>query len=234
MVVRSLLAPWPGKAGRSLTVLGRTAAQEYATVVAAVATAVESGLGTDVHGGRVARLHPLEIEPWGTALRRHRAAAAAAAAEARAALRTDVADCYRSIRADHVRAALADAGADPVDISRVIAFLRRTSAAGIPGLPVGPDPSAVLANAVLGRLDAAATAGPTRCLRWYDDLLVLAPSVSAAIEAEAAIAEAARQIELRLHPGKRRLAVGPSAVRRLALGAGVASRTVLTAGERPH
>lgn len=214
MTVRSLLAPWPGKEGRRLTVLGPTAAAEYAAAVGAVALPVELALGPEVHGGRLAALEPLTVEPWREARDRHRRAALDRMPGASVALRLDVADCYRSIEPARVREALVEAGCSPDAIARVVDFLGRTAAAGIPGLPVGPEPSVVLANAVLRTLDRAVGEW-ARYLRWYDDLLVLAPHVAAALRSEEALAAAAVRIGLRLHPGKRRVAVGPSAIRRL-------------------
>lgn len=222
MAVRSLLAPWPGKVGRRLTVLGPTAAAEYAAAVGAVALAVELALGSDVHGGRVARFVPLEIEPWRAARARHRRLALDAAPGNPVALRLDVADCYRTIAREVLGRALSSLGASPQEVGRVLRFLERTAAAGIPGLPVGPDPSIVLANAVLRDLDLAAGEG-VRCLRWYDDLLLLAPTIREATRVERAVAGAASRIGLRLHPGKRRLAIGPAAVRRLIVAGGATS-----------
>jgi hypothetical protein len=222
VAVRSLLAPWPGKVGRRLTVLGPTAAAEYAAAVGAVALPVELALGGDVHGGRVAGFDPLTIEPWREARARHRRLALDAAPGKVVALRVDVADCYRSIVPRVVGRELSRLDASPGDVARVLRFLDRTAAAGISGLPVGPDPSVVLANAVLRSLDLAA-GERVRCLRWYDDLLLLAPTLGDALAAEVAVAEAAATIGLRLQPGKRRLAIGPTAVRRLIVAGGAAS-----------
>lgn len=222
MVVRSLLAPWPGKVGRRLTVLGPTAAAVYAAAVAGVAPAVEAALGPGVHGGRVVGFAPLRIEPWSTARARHRRAALERAGGAAVALRLDVADCFRTISPQAVAAALRAVGAPRTAIDEVGRFLARTAAAGVPGLPAGPDPSVVLANAVLRALDRAAGEG-RGYLRWYDDLLILAPGSAAAARLEAAIAAAAAEVGLRLHPAKRRIAVGPIAIRRLILG-GAGSR----------
>ena len=223
MAVRSLLAPWPGKAGRRLTVLGPTAAAEFAAAVSAVALPVELALGPDVHGGRVGSFEPLVVEPWREARARHRRVALDGMVGASVALRLDVADCYRTIAAPRVGEALAEVGCAADAVGRVLGFLRRTAAAGVPGLPVGPEPSIVLANAVLHGLDRAVGEG-VRYLRWYDDLLILAPRIDLALRTEEALAAAAVRLGLRLHPGKRRIAVGPSAIRRLIIAGPSASR----------
>lgn len=223
MAVRSLLAPWPGKTGRSLTVLGPTAAAEYAAAVGSVALAVDLALGAGVHGGRATSFDPLELEPWREARARYRRAALERSGTARAALRLDVADCYRSIGLDTVRAALEGVGAPPDGIGATLRFLGRVRAAGIPGLPVGPEPSAVLANAVLRHLDEAGEGLEAEHLRWYDDVLLLGATAAAVLRAEASVARAAADLGLRMHPGKRRLAIGPSEVRRLILADGARS-----------
>lgn len=230
MAVRSLLEPWPGKAGRRLTVLGPTAAAEYAAAVGEVAVAVELALGPEVHGGRVVGLTPLRVEPWREAHARHRRSALERALGAGAAIRLDVADCYRSILRDRVGAALAALGCSSGPIAAVLDFLRRTADAGIPGLPVGPEPSAVLANATLVGLDRA-VGEEVAYLRWYDDLLVLAPALGSAIRAEEALRGAAERLGLELHPGKRRIAVGPTAIRRLIVAGAATSGALTTCAE---
>lgn len=223
MAVRSLVAPWPGKSGRVLTCLGEPASAEYAVAVAGVAEHVEAGLDRCVHGGRVRSFDPLSIEPWREARAQHRRVAMDLATDATTAMRLDVEDCFRSIGADQVREALERVSVPRGATTRVCAFLERTRRAGIPGLPVGPEPSAVLANAVLRPLDVAAQDSGVRHVRWYDDLLILASSTRQALEVEDAVADACRGLGLRLHPGKRRVAVGPAAIRRLILAEGVAS-----------
>lgn len=215
MSVRSLVAPWPGKSGRVLTCLGEPASAEYALVVAAVAPRIEAGLSDRVHGGRVTSMDPLMIEPWREARARHRQAALDLAVRATTAMRLDVSDCFRSIGVRQVREALVRMGAEGAATERVCAFLERTRLAGIPGLPVGPEPSAVLANAVLCPLDAAAEIPGVSHVRWYDDLLLFAGSIRDALLAEEALDGVCRGIGVRLHPGKRRIAAGPAAIRRL-------------------
>lgn len=217
MSVRSLVAPWPGKSGRVLTCLGEPAYLEYASAVTGVAQRIEEGLAGCVHGGRVSRLDPLSIEDWREARVRHRRAALHLAVGATTALGVDVADCFRSIGVDQVREALSHLGTPPAAMDRVCAFLDKTRSAGIPGLPVGPDPSAVLANAVLRSLDVVAERSGAAHVRWYDDVLIFSGSIREAFQAEEEIARACREIGLRLNPGKRRIATGPAAIRRLIL-----------------
>ena len=60
-------------------------------------------------------------------------------------------------------------------------LLRRIARAGTPGLPIGPEPSAVLANAVLATADAAATHAGVRLLRWVDDVVLVGTDRSSVV-----------------------------------------------------
>ena len=69
----------------------------------------------------------------------------------------------------------------PAGTRRLAAVLDELEATGTRGLPVGPAPSAVLANAVLATVDrtlqVAAGAGP---IRWVDDVVVPVADLRAA------------------------------------------------------
>ena len=64
-----------------------------------------------------------------------------------AVVSADVHRCYPSIVPDAVGLALAECGIDAGDIEELLTLLRRIARAGTPGLPIGPESSAVLANA---------------------------------------------------------------------------------------
>lgn len=223
MAVRSLVAPWPGKTGRVLTRLGERAAREYAEAVGAVAGDVERALRPCVHGGRVRTARPLRLAPWREERMAHRIAALELSATARVAVSLDIEDCYRSIHRDRVADALGALGIDAASREPIDRFLRRVAEAGIPGLPVGPEPSAVLANAVLHGVDDAAEAVGASYLRWFDDMLLFAGSLRGALEAAEDVEVAVRALGLRPHATKRRAAVGPRAIRRLVVAGGAAS-----------
>ena len=119
-----------------------------------------------------ARAQGVELLPWANARRRFQRAVSLAAGSSRAAFVGDVLECYASIRAVAVERALTDMGAAPDDVARVSRVLRSFEERGVPGLPVGPAPSAVLANAVLAPVDRAlreAADGPV--FRWVDDVV---------------------------------------------------------------
>ena len=94
---------------------------------------------------------------------------------------TDVADCYGSIAPTVVGRTLA-AGTNAT-VTAVTAFLADLEGVGVRGLPIGPEPSALLANAVLAEADAAVVAVGVQAFRWVDDVVLIAPGELAATRA---------------------------------------------------
>jgi hypothetical protein len=157
----------PGGGTRRLIRLDPVDADTYRRLVARVAPAIERSLGSRVIANRVIG-PPLRLEDWRTAHRRWRRAGGCGAGFR---LRLDVADCYGSIRPHTVTAELASLGVESEALSR---FLHELAEHGVAGLPVGPEPSAVLANAVLHRLDVAIASSEVPHVRWVDDIIVVA------------------------------------------------------------
>lgn len=209
------LAPWPGKPGRRMCLLDPASAAAYEDAVAPAVPAVERLLEPWAVGNRAVTLRPLRLEPWREARARYRAMAEREAARAGLALRLDVRECYRSISPEAVDAALRIGEVRGADRSKIATALDGFAREGIEGLPVGPAPSAVLANAVLAAADRA-LAGE-RWLRWVDDLVVFGPDVDRLVTAERRATAALAAVGLATHPAKRRVAVGPGPVLRLAL-----------------
>ena len=110
----------------------------------------------------------------------------------------DVRDCYGSIAPEVLLALLGPAAEPAVDVQR------RLRDAGVRGLPVGPEPSAVLANAVLGELDRALRSTGVRHVRWVDDV-VLWGSRDDVRCAVASLRFAATAVGLELHDRKSRV-----------------------------
>src|SRR5207253_10941423 len=106
-----------------------------------------------------------------------------------AVLVADVQACYQSIRPGAVGRRLRALGCDRAEIEAVIRSLESFAEDGVPGLPVGPDPSAVLANAVLSVADAELAAESVGHCRWVDDILAFAPNPRTAHRAKARLAE---------------------------------------------
>lgn len=231
-MLKIVLAPWPGKPGRCLYRLGPVPDAAYSAAVADVVGAVESSLHPWAVGNRVARRAPLLLEGWSGARARYRGLVAAHAVGAKGALRVDVRDCFASISPGAVGEALAAAGASRWATERVVAQLEVLAAHGVRGLPAGPAPSAVLANAVLAAADRALIEKHMQWARWVDDLVVFGEPPDLRV-AERAIAAALRASGLRLHPGKRRTAIGQEGSLRLALGQASAARLALHADPLP-
>ena len=113
-----------------------------------------------------------------------------------------------------VRRALHRIGAPPDAVTAIDGIVRRFGAEGVRGLPVGPEPSAVLANAVLGSVDralATAIGGPS--LRWVDDVVAVVEDGRAARRAADAFARSLDRLGLEAHPGKCRVIHDPTALR---------------------
>jgi hypothetical protein len=110
---------------------------------------------------------------------------------------SDVRDCYPSVRE---RALEAVACSD-----QLRAFLRGMVDAGVHGIPVGPDPSAILANGVLANADRAAAAAGCRPIRWVDDVVLVAAGRRPVIRAFDAWRRALAELGLEAHDGKTRM-----------------------------
>jgi hypothetical protein len=190
---------------RVLSHLEPSLAAEYTSAVAGVALAVEAALDPAVLANRVAdvcEVPPrLELRPW-----RHEHARLRRAVRRLAGggviVRADVQDCYRSIAPSVVTHALSGCGASRTSSARCARVLGALAADGVSGLPIGPPPSAVLANAVLVAGDAALRSTGVRLVRWVDDWWIAAMSTSHAVDALVALSGALAAAGLRLNRAK--------------------------------
>jgi hypothetical protein len=196
---RSVAIPKPGGGTRWLTELDPAGHAEYREAVRPLAGRIERSLGPEVLAIRAAsRRGPWTPAPWGPARaawrRGVRRAIRHAASETTFAV-ADVRDCYGSISPETVAAVVGP------EAARAAALLRRFRERGVRGLPVGPEPSAILANAVLVRLDDAIRGSGVRHLRWVDDLVLwgTAEDIRTALETVRAVAGT---VGLELHGGK--------------------------------
>src|SRR5437588_3195884 len=164
--------PKPGGGHRLLTLLDRADESRYGTLVERVAGFVERSLGPQVLANRV--VEGTTLAPWRPAWRRLLRRRAALAARGRVVVHVDVRRCYPSITSGSVAGALGELGASQEDVRSVVAVLDRFQEEGVPGLPVGPDPSAVLANAVLASVDRALERVGLPHVRWVDDVWAVA------------------------------------------------------------
>jgi hypothetical protein len=203
----------PGRSGeRALVRLPPDLAHRYTRSVAAVALRVEAVLGPRVLANRTAVADPgpprLELEPWLPARRRFAARAQRLGRRSGALLSVDVRDCYGSIGPDLVDRVLRDLACPSDAVQAVGRVLRDIGDHGVSGLPVGPEPSAVLANAVLAPVDRALVGAGMVHLRWVDDFWVFAPDPASAVTALPLLERALDAIGLRLAPEKTRLLDG--------------------------
>ena len=212
--VRWEIAERPDGGGRLLTRLEPPDARLYRELVGRVAPIVERRLRAGVLANRAtAGGGSSMLAAWPPARRRwRRTIERATSPQARSAiLVTDVHRCYASIQAGIVQRSLLGMGVPAGDAGEIGRFLFELGLAGVPGLPVGPEPSAILANAVLARLDDAVAATGCRSVRWVDDLVVIAPEPARLMAAFDAIRFGADQVGLALHGPKTRLFADASA-----------------------
>jgi hypothetical protein len=225
---RLVQTPKRGGGVRWLTTLDQPTEARYAALVASVAPAIEASLGGEVVANRAALGSPsigLPLRPWRPArdafLRwgEHLALAAGAFVAA------DVRRCYPSIGPDLVGRILRRLGCPRNDVQGVTIMLEALEAAGVPGLPIGPDPSAVLANAVLAGADEALRAAGVRHLRWVDDIWIFAPGRAEAVAALGSLARWLERQGLSLAPEKTRMLDRPPEIAAVVTGGSVSVAT---------
>jgi hypothetical protein len=190
----------PGGGVRRMVALEPGDDAVYRDLVARAATALERSLGPAVVANRVVGA-PLVLENWRVAHERWRGAIGRSAARG-FRVHVDVADCYDSIRPEVVAVSLRSAGADPRSLVRLLHELVEH---GVPGLPIGPEASAVLANAVLAPVDLALAAAGAPHVRWVDDVVAFAPGRRRAMVLTAVVRRELEALGLRLNEGKTRI-----------------------------
>jgi hypothetical protein len=197
---------------RTIAVLDPTARRTYVRLAAIAAPAVEAALGPRVMANRVltCRAEPpaLTLRPWRHERRSFAHALGAFASTLGAVAIADVQDCFGSIGP-----ALARTGLERIEAPQGAAverFLWSLAREGVAGLPVGPDPSAVFANAVLACVDRALEDEGVPYLRWVDDFVIGGDDRRAAAHAVALLGEALRGLGLRLNVRKTRIVDDPS------------------------
>lgn len=205
----------PGGGSRELTHLGDRDRRHYDAVVTAVTPSIERALAPIAVANR-ARVtgERLELEPWRLARRRYvHAVRASTSGPGRAAFVGDVRDCYGSMTPATVVRALHLVGAAPDSIEQLATLLKSFESRGVRGLPIGPCPSAVLANAVLAPVDDAlreVAGGPA--FRWVDDVVAFTPNLAAARRTAHAFDQALSGLGLSANEAKSHVVDDPIAV----------------------
>jgi hypothetical protein len=213
--IRFDAVPKRGGGTRWLTRLDPAGEAAYRRAVAPLVGRIERSLGPEV---LALRAHPTpdgwRLASWRRARSRWRRMLLDATRGARpgtAYAVADVRDCYGSISPETLLEALGP------DAAAAVVELRRFSGAGVRGLPVGPESSAVLANAILAELDRAARESGVTHVRWVDDLALWGPRGDV-LRALAALEGVAARRGLTLNDGKTRLLAGREELRSFALG----------------
>ncbi|MGH2589947.1 MAG: RNA-directed DNA polymerase [Actinomycetota bacterium] len=216
MVAEALarVVPLRGANSRRLVALHPSLAGRYTSLVAAVAPDVEAALSPFVLANRVVAscVDPptLRLRPWRDERAAFSSRLARLAAGEGCLVFADVRDCYRSIRPDLVERSLASIGCDAGASSAVSAFLARLEEHGERGLPIGPDPSPVLANAVLAPLDRELAFLGVPHLRWVDDVVVGVGGRDQAERVLAVLRHELARLGLELNEDKTRVVVDPA------------------------
>jgi hypothetical protein len=204
--------PKPGGGVRWITRLPPDRDRLYRTLVAPLVVCVERSLGSGVVANRA---RDLTSTPYSAHRARRRwRRLALALAPGSFAIVSDVRDCYASIGPAAVRAGLSRAGASCPD--ELEAFLRTMP---LRGLPVGPDPSGVLANAVLAIADDAAAGAGAVVLRWVDDVVLAGTDRGRVVDAFDAWRSALAEIGLAPNEPKTRPVAEAPRAREALLGA---------------
>lgn len=162
----------PGGGFRLLSRLDPADLRDLRHILAGLGPRIEACLGPEVRANRLLGRGPF-LAPWGPARD-------AWAAEVDRRLRSrppsvlvaDVRDCYASIQGPALAHALRRSGAREESVQVLLDLLAHLADEGIQGLPVGPEPSAVLANVVLACGDRALRRSGAPHLRWVDDFVV--------------------------------------------------------------
>ena len=156
--IRWELALKPDGGRRTLSRLDVFDDVRFARAVEPAAPFVRRALGEGSHANRVLGWDPnrgLILEPWRPARRRWIRQANRLARDARWVAITDVRECYPSMTVAAVCARLCALGVSAVTAEDVCGWLRTFADAGVDGLPIGPAPSALLADAMLSSSDEA-------------------------------------------------------------------------------
>jgi hypothetical protein len=217
------LVPVPKSGGiRWLAELDPSFARSYERQVAALAPGIERILAPGVLANRVALADPtrgiVQLEPWRSARARFRRALAHGVAAATTVVLADVRECYASFGPDGCAIALRRVGAPRRLIAGLARLLGELEAGGLPGLPVGPAPSAVLANAVLAGADRSLAAAGLAHVRWVDDFVAFATGSTEAHRALAVLRFALADLGLELCEAKTRLLTDRDEVASVVLG----------------
>ena len=202
---RFQLVPKPGGGERRLTVLDPLEDATYRRVVGRLAGMLERVLGPEVTAHRVASTVPLTLRPWRGERREFERRRLALVEGYNVVVKTDVRECYPSMRPDVVERAFVGLGPRRDDALRLRRILEGFAAGGVDGVPIGPVASAVVANAVLAAVDRAIRSASAPHLRWVDDVWATCRDERHAAEVLHRIRESLDAIGLSVNEAKTRV-----------------------------
>lgn len=166
----------PPRGRREVVSLHPALGARYVALVAGVASSIEAGLSNSVCANRVAfaraGVPALRLRPWREERRVFACRLERLVGGGGGLVFADVRACYASIGPAVVEASLRRLLVGSRDAAEVGRFLRRLGELGVRGLPIGPEPSAVLANAVLSAVDRATQRRGWAHVRWVDDVAI--------------------------------------------------------------
>jgi hypothetical protein len=193
---------------RRLVVLDVVEGAAFARAVWRVAPAIERSLGPEVLANRAGRL-PGTLLPWRPAWARRCADIERQldAAAGPVVVVADVRRCYPSIGFGTLERALRRLRIPGPDVAAILSWQGWFRDGGVEGLPVGPEPSAVLANAVLTIADQSLRENGTPFRRWVDDIVAFSPDRRRAIVALDGLHRALSAAGLELNDAKTRVVV---------------------------
>jgi hypothetical protein len=223
----------PGGGTRRLVRLSPQDEARFRSVIGPVVARAEASLGPRVLANRAgAGSRPTLLLPWRPAHARWRRvldAGLRGPGRGRVVVAADVRDCYGAIAPETVERIVRELGSSAHQVEVLVAFLGSLRERGVTGLPVGPEPSAILANAVLAVGDRVLDASGVRWWRWVDDVVLIAPDGRHATLALDAWRAALARVGLAAHEGKLRRWTDPGE----ALGALLRSpASLVTSAER--
>ena len=220
--VRSVAVPKPGGGVRRLTLLGPEDAAIYARAVARATPAIERRLGPEVFANRAPGAGSLE--PWRDARARWKRSAARLLRTGPSAT-MDVLRCYDSVTPGTAGAALVRFGVPGHAGRRIVHILEAFREAGVPGIPVGPEPSAIVANAVLAAVDETLRRRGLRFVRWVDDVVLVGKDQRAVELGVRAVEATLAELGLASNPAKHHRFDDPEAAAAHILGPGELARS---------
>lgn len=217
------IVPKPGGGERRITVFHPLDDAAYRRVVARLSGMLERVLGPEVAANRVAAEGPLRLRSWREERSAFEGRRRALAERSDVVVKTDVRECYPSIGPAVAEAAFARLGVR-LDAGTLRRMLERFGEAGVPGLPIGPAASAVVANAVLARVDDVIRRARVPHLRWVDDVWAGCRNERHASEVLDRIREALDSMGLAVNESKTRVMDRAEALSIVAAGSAPDSR----------